>query len=206
MKYSQLVYPLLSGLMVLPAFAYNRVPSIQKDIDINATINIALPVAPGLYIEVPQRSTTLVWNDGLRRFNDFYFQFDVWLDTPAGSLNRTGVMVRMMDVNMRCQTRTGSYAFSGLRDDQGGAGTPHYTASVQIPGGSFTNEWLRVNSSVDIPGSLLQTRNYNQDTKRELPYVRGYIRFTSPDMSQIKADGGATCLGGALLMFSSISV
>ncbi|WP_413491626.1 hypothetical protein [Morganella psychrotolerans] len=207
MKDRQRVYTLLFGLMVLPALAYNREPSIQKDIDINANINITLPVAPGLYIEVPQRSTSLVWNDSLRRFNDFYFQFDVWLDaTTSSSLSRSTVMVSMMDVNMRCQTRTDSYAFAGLRDDPRNTGTPHYTATIQIPGSSFPNEWRRVNSTVDIPGSLFQSQNYNPDTQRELPYLRGYIRFTPPDMTQIKADGGASCLGGALLMFSSISV
>ncbi|MEQ5127440.1 hypothetical protein ABN225_11640 [Providencia alcalifaciens] len=203
MKFNQWVSILLLGVMALPSLAYNREPSIQKEIDISAHIVTTIPISPSLYIEVPQRSTTLVWNDTLNRFNDFYFQFDAWLSLPINNPDLRGINLRMMDINMRCQTRTGSYTFTGLKDDPGNASTPHYTAALWIPTPyRFRAEWKRVPSILVVPKPNFNIQRYNPETNKEEPYIRGYIQFTPPDMQQIKADGGGTCLGGALLMFS----
>ena len=200
-----LVSRLLLGLMVLPVSAYNHVPSVSKEIEITARVDITQPLAPGLYVEVPQRYISLTWNDGQNRFNDFSFQFDVWLDVAPGNLTHSGVDVSIRDLNMNCQTRNGNYYYYGLRDDQGGSSVPYYRAYVFVAGGNIP-EWFRMNTSIRIPGTLLQNNAWQPDASRELPWVRGRIQFEPPQMNREKADGGAACLGGALLMFSPVSV
>lgn len=199
------VFGVLLCLVVSSAAAYNRVPTITKSIEIGARINVSLPVAPGLYIDVPQRYIPLTWNEGLKRFNDFSFQFDAWLNVTPGNLIASGVNVSIRDVQMNCQTRTGNYYYYGLRGDQTGSGASYYRASVLVAGGNIP-EWDRINEIVLIPGSLLQNNAWQQDAGQELPWVRGRIQFEPPQMLRERADGGADCRGGALVMFSPLSV
>ncbi|HEH9402170.1 TPA: hypothetical protein SIA35_004290 [Aeromonas sobria] len=188
---------LLLGVESQAAIARNQ--SVSVNLDVFANVDIARPVSPGVSVTVNSTLVPLFWNATEKTFISPRFNYLIHLDASAGVAQQASYHVGLRDVHLNCATSTGNYQYSGI-DNSRVSGFGNATVQWQKGGADATISAVGQSGDVKSPPGTMQAM-FSPEFNRDVPGASGSVTFQFPLLTREVVDGGADCVGGALLMF-----
>ncbi|WP_429220217.1 hypothetical protein [Aeromonas veronii] len=194
----KLKWLVIAGLFSLDLYAaIPRNESVTKQFVISADINIAAKVAPGIAVTVSEPQIRLNWDQVGKSFIDRKFDYLVYIDGPAAQTT-AHYNIGVRDINLNCATKSNNYHYNDI--------DPNRVDGFASPVVRWSNGSQTTIDSIGPAGDVKSPENsmsmmYSSEFGRDVPSAQGSISFRFPLLTREVTDGGADCMGGAILMF-----